>query len=260
MLKELEPIEPGAKATGSDAAQFFRDAGSSKPVRIADLIPHVDTTAMEVLARPLPTLLQDPEPVVLLAALSANPAEAAQSAALPVLPASRLPGENPWRELSQFSDAVPAPAESQPETADLTHGGRTRRLLQVTTQPAGARIFIGDAPDSLCQSPCTLQVAPGSYSVRVNLPGYDDEIKPVRITTAGTNLQFSLRAIRGNIIVQTSAPAELKLNDTALSVPAPVELSLIPGLYRISANFGSATRERLITIKPGARLRVELHP
>ena len=260
MLKELEPIEPGAKATGSDAAQFFRDAGSSKPVRIADLIPHVDTTAMEVLARPLPTLVQDPEPVVLLAALSANPAEAAQSAALPVLPAPRLPGENPWRELSQFSDAVPAPAESQPETADLTHGGRTRRLLQVTTQPAGARIFIGDTPDPVCQSPCTVQVAPGSYSVRMNLPGYDDEIKPVRITTAGTNLQFSLRAIRGNIIVQTSAPAELKLNDTALSVPAPVELSLIPGLYRISANFGSATRERLITIKPGARLRVELHP
>ncbi len=123
-------------------------------------------------------------------------------------------------------------------------------MLQVTTQPAGARIFIGDAPDSLCQSPCTLQVAPGSYSVRVNLPGYDDEI----------NLQIPLRAIRGNIIVQTSAPAELKLNDTALSVPAPVELSLIPGLYRISANFASATRERLITIKPGARLRVELHP
>jgi len=105
-----------------------------------------------------------------------------------------------------------------------------------------------------------VQVAPGSYSVRMNLPGYDDEIKPVRITTAGTNLQIPLRAIRGNLIVLTSAPAELKLNDSALSVPAPVELSLIPGLYRISANFGSATRERLITIKPSARLRVELHP
>ena len=262
MLKELEPIEPGAKATGSDAAQFFRDAGSSRPVRVADLIPHVDTTAMEILARPLPTLVQDSEPVVLLAALSANPAEAAQAAALPVLPAPRLPGENPWRELSQFNTAAPAPApaESQPETADLTHGGRVRRLLQVTTQPAGARIFIGDTPDPVCQSPCTVQVAPGSYSIRVNLPGYEDETKPVRITIAGTSLQIPLRAIRGNLIVQTSAPAELKLNDTPLSVPAPVELSLVPGLYRISANFGSATRERLITIKPSARLRLELHP
>jgi hypothetical protein len=46
---------------------------------------------MKVLARPLPTLVQDVEPVVLLAALSANPAEAAQSVALPVLPAARAP-------------------------------------------------------------------------------------------------------------------------------------------------------------------------
>jgi tetratricopeptide (TPR) repeat protein len=264
MLKELEPIEPGAKATGSDAAQFFRDAGSAKPVRIADLIPHVDTTAMEILARPLPALVQDPEPVVLLAALSANPADAAQAAALPVLPAPRLAGENPWRELLQFMSATPAgesaAAERLQDTVDLTRGGRVRRLLQVTTQPSGALIFIGDTPDPACQSPCTAEVGPGSYSVRANLPGYEDETRQVRIAASGTSLLLPLRAIRGNVIVQTSAPAELKLNDTAVSVPAPVELSVVPGLYRISANFGSATRERLITIKPGARLRVELHP
>ena len=264
MLKELEPIEPAAKATGSDAAQFFRDAGSAKPVRIAGLIPSIDTSAMEILSRPLPTLIQDPEPVVLLAALSANPADAAQAAVLPVLPAPRLTGENPWRELMQFTNPAPAgesaAAERPPDTADLTRGGGVRRRLQVSTQPAGARIFIGYRADPVCQSPCTLQVGPGNYSVRVSLPGYEEEAKQVRITTAGTSLQFPLRAVRGNIIVQTSAPAKLKLNDTAVSVPAPVELSLVPGLYRISANFGSTARERLITIKPGARLRVELHP
>jgi hypothetical protein len=100
-------------------------------------------------------------------------------------------------------------------------------LLQVTTQPACARIFIGDTTDPACQSPCTVQVGPGNYSVRVNLPGYEEETKPVRITTAGTSLQFPLRAIRGNLIVQTSAPAELKLNDTVLANQAPVELSLV---------------------------------
>jgi tetratricopeptide (TPR) repeat protein len=264
MLKELEPIEPAAKATGSDAAQFFRDAGSAKPVRVASLIPRIDTSNMEILARPLPALVQDPEPVVLLAALSANPADAAQAAALPILPAPRLAGENPWRELSQLANPTPAgesaAAERPSDTVDLTRGGRVRRLLQVTTQPAGARIFIGDTPEPACQSPCTVQVGPGNYSVRANLPGYEDETRQVRVTTSGTSLQLPLRAIRGNVIVQTSAPAELKLNDTAVSVPAPVELSVVPGLYRISANFGSTTSERLITIKPGARLRIELHP
>jgi tetratricopeptide (TPR) repeat protein len=264
MLKELEPIEPAAKATGSDAAQFFRNAGSAKPVRIAVLIPRIDTSAMEILARPLPALVQDPEPVVLLAALSANPADAAQAAALPVLPAPRLAGENPWRELSQLANPTPAgesaAAERPPDTVDLTRGGRVHRLLQVNTQPSGARIFIGDTTNAACQSPCTAEVGPGSYSVRANLPGYEDETRQVRIATSGTSLLLPLRAIRGNLIVQTSAPAELKLNDTTVSVPAPVELSVVPGLYRISANFGSATRDRLITIKPGARLRVELHP
>ena len=117
MLKELEPIEPAAKATSSDAGQFFRDAGPAQPVRIADLVPPVEAGSMEILARPLPTLVQDPEPVVLLAALSLNPADAAQASALPVLAAPRIAGENPWRELSQLRGTM--------ATADATKRRRS---------------------------------------------------------------------------------------------------------------------------------------
>ena len=265
MLKELQPIEPAANAASSDARQFFQDPGPGQPVRISTLVPAVDTASMEVLARPLPKLVQDPEPVVLLASLSANPVEAAQAAMLPVLPAPRVAGEMPWREVLQLRNVTGAaeatPAAGQPsQTVDISRGAKTRRLLHVTSQPAGARVFIGDEPQPVCQTPCTLQVAAATYPVRASLPGYQDETRQIRVTVAGAELPFVLQAVRGSITVETAAPASLKVNETAVAGTAPVELSLVPGLYRIAADFGSVTRERLIMLKPGAKLRLELRP
>ncbi|HEV3332368.1 MAG TPA: hypothetical protein VG096_15365 [Bryobacteraceae bacterium] len=179
MLKELEPIEPAAKGSGADARDFFRDAGPAEPVYISDLLPPIDQSEMELLARPLPKLVSDSEPVVLLATFSANPADVPQAGALPGLPPLRLAGENPWRELSQL---------------------RRDPLPSIAVDPA----------------------APPQE--------------------------------RGSIIVET-APADLRLNGTPIANPAPVELSVQPGLYRI----GSGSGEREITVKPGAHLRISLH-
>jgi hypothetical protein len=135
---------------------------------------------MELLARPLPKLLMDPEPVVLLAALSAISADVTPNPALPPLLPPRIAGESPWLELTQLH-------------AD-------------TASPAG----VAD-PAALPQD-------------------------------------------RGSIIVERS-PSELRLNGTPVPNPAPVELSLKPGLYRI----GPAGAEREIMVKPDARLRLPLH-
>jgi tetratricopeptide (TPR) repeat protein len=263
MLKELEPIEPAAKATSSDAGQFFRDAGPAQPVRIADLVPPVEAGSMEILARPLPTLVQDPEPVVLLAALSLNPADAAQASALPVLAAPRIAGENPWRELSQLrgtmATADATKRQDHPvQTADISAGARTRHLVQVTSEPSGARVFASTSSESICQTPCDIQAALGSHTLRVSLLGYEDEIKVVHITAAKAELPLVLKAIRGSVLVETSGPATLKVNDTTIANPAPVELALIPGLYRVTADFGATARERTINIKPGAKLHLTL--
>ncbi|HLN02959.1 MAG TPA: PEGA domain-containing protein [Bryobacteraceae bacterium] len=265
MLKELEPIEPGAKARSSDAGQFFRDAGPAQPVRISDLVPPVNAGAMEILARPLPALVQDPEPVLLLAALSANPADAAQASALPVLAAPRVAGENPWRELSQLRGAMaPAdptkPQDHPMQTADISAGARTHRLLQVMSEPPGARVFASTSSDSICQTPCDIQAGLGSHTLRVSLPGYEDEIKVVHITAAKAELPVVLKPIRGSVLVETSGPATLKVNDTTIANPAPVELALIPGLYRVTADFGATARERTVNVKPGAKLHLSLQP
>jgi len=265
MLKELEPIEPGAKATSSDAAQFFRDAGPRQPVRISDLVPPVNAGSMEILARPLPTLAQDAEPVVLLAALSMNPADAAQASALPVLAAPRIAGENPWRELLQWrGTAAPAdatkPQDRPAQTANISPGARTHHAVQVTSEPPGARVFASTSSDSICQTPCEIQAALGSHTLRVNLPGYEDEIKVVHVTAAKGELALVLKPIRGSVLVETSAAATLKVNDTTIANPAPVELALIPGLYRVTADFGGTARERTVNVKPGAKLHLAFQP
>ena len=263
MLKELEPIEPGAKAA-ADAGEFFRDAGSPDPLFVSDLVPRIDTTAMEILARPLPRLVPDREPVVLLAALSANPEEAAQGGALPPLRAPRVAGESPWRDLTQLRNTSPPPVQEAPAPllpralaiVDLTGGAPGYKSIKVTTQPAGAHVFVGDAAQPVCQTPCDVQAVPGNYSVRVSLPGYQEETRQVRIADSGEDLELPLKRARGNIIVEAPPAAILKVNGTAIANRPPVELSLLPGLYRIGAD----SRERAITIKPGARLRLLLEP
>jgi tetratricopeptide (TPR) repeat protein len=173
MLKELEPIEPATKAAPADARDFFRDAGTPDPIYISDLLPPVDQSEMEILARPLPKLVSDAQSVVLLSVLTANPGDAPQSAGLPDLPAPRIPGESPWRELAQL------------------------RTDPVAIDPAA-------------------------------LPAQE----------------------RGRILVQTPSPVEIRVNGMPIPNQPPLELSLQPGLYRITVG----PREREVNLKPAAHL------
>jgi tetratricopeptide (TPR) repeat protein len=259
MLKELGSIEPAAKAAAPDTKEFFRDAGSTQPPVISDLIPKVDTTTMELLTRPLPKLIQDTEPVLLLAALSATPGD---SATLPELPPLRIAGEHPWREIQQLLATRPAeaPAEVAMQTAELSSGGKVRRPLQVTSKPLGARLFVGESPHPVCETPCTIQAAAGSYNVRATLAGYRDEAREVRVGLKGADLEISLELIRGNVLIEAPGATALRVNGSALAPQQTAEWSLVPGLYRIAADFGPTTRERILNVKPGARLRLELRP
>jgi tetratricopeptide (TPR) repeat protein len=266
MLAELEPVEPGAKAgaTGS-SRDFFRDPGSSQPVVIADIVPAVDTGSMELLARPLPKLVGDAEPVILLSAYSLNPAEAMASAALPELGAPKISAESPWREISQVP-AARSPETTAPQatpamnTHDISPAARVHRAIQVTSQPPGARIFKGDDAEPACETPCTLQAGLGSYSLQLHLPGYRPETREVQVAAKNVELEVSMTLIRASVLVDAPPQATLKVNGIPVSAQAPVELSLLPGLYRIAIESAGSGRERMVNLKPEARLRLEWKP
>ena len=265
MLKQLEPIEPAAKSSTSDAAQFFRERGPHEPVQIATMIPQVDRKPLEIYARPLPKLVDDPDPVVLLASLAAD--APVKDAPLPALAPPSVPGENPWLELASIKTrVVPAAASVSPprapQTVDLAADAASH-VLQVTSQPAAARVFLAsqtlpNSTEPVCETPCNLRLAEDEYSIRVALSGYQDSEQTIQLTNDLQDLTVPLALLRGSVIVETPTPAALRVNGTPAGAQSPAELSLAPGLYRIGADFGTRTEERLLNVKPGARLRLEL--
>jgi hypothetical protein len=132
--------------------------------------------------------------------------------------------------------------------------------LKLTSEPSGARAMLDDRLDAVCQTPCDMRVTAGSHTVRIALARYKDEERTVKVDTKITEVAVPLALARGVVIVETPAPATLKVNGTAVNISTPAELALIPGLHVISADFGSGSRERVLMVKPGARLRVQLKP
>jgi hypothetical protein len=263
MLKELAPVEPATQAPGADSGEFYRDRGSSQPPRIADLIPPVDPAAFDIYSRPLPRLTDDRQPVVLLASLSADPGAAAQNVAPPPLSAPAIAGEHPWTELKTLLDRNAAGSGTQQarpmQAADLAPNARVRRVILVTTEPPGAKVFSADLPDPLCETPCSVQVSEGKYPLRVSLPGYQEEKQTIHTAGADREFRASLVPVRGSVVLETPSPAAVTINGTPAPAQSPVELALLPGLYRIGADWGAGRRERLLNVKPGARLRLDWH-
>jgi hypothetical protein len=256
MLKQLEPIEPAAKLSTSDATQFFRERGSREPVQLATLIPPVDRKPLEIYTRPLPKLIDDPGPIVLLAMLAAD--APVKDAPLPPLPPPSIPGESPWQELSSIKLRAAAPAASParpPQVVDRAADAASAHMVQIISQPPGARVFVS-SPEPLCEAPCSLRLAEGGYSIRMALPGYQESEQTIQLTSDIPDLTIPLTPLRGSVIVETPAPAVLLVNGTPTGTQSPAELSLVPGLYRISATLGSKTEDRLLNVKPGARLKL----
>jgi hypothetical protein len=170
MLDEMKAVEPAAAQPAPETAAFFGDPGSAEPPRSQELLPRVDARAMEILARPLPRMVEDADPVVLLAALAADRADGSPLVPLPQLPQPEISSDHPWSELQtpRVASVAPSIAERPRQSAELAGNSRNRRLLlAVGTQPAGASVFVEGSAEPLCQTPCDIQAAAGSYDLRL---------------------------------------------------------------------------------------------
>ncbi len=205
----------------------------------------------------MPKLVEDGAPVVLLSSLAAEPTA---PASMPALSQPAVAGDHPWAELApllQKAAADPATAPGRPmQAADLAHDAAARRLLQVSSIPAGAKVFTGAGPDAVCETPCSIQVLKGSYTVRLALPGYEEAQESVTVGASDKEVMLALAPVRGIVIVETPAQAALTVNGQPVAT-APAELALVPGLHRIGVEAGGVKQERVIMVKPGARLRLQ---
>jgi len=261
MLKFLEPIEAAAKSTSNDGADLYKNAGSPDPVRIRPMLPAIDTTRAQILLRHLPRLVEDPGPVSLLESFSAN-ATAGTALPLPPLSPSRFSAENYWSELAEAArnKTVTTSVSEAPvlSTVDAMSGPGAARSLRITTEPAGARVFLDEQETPLCQTPCELRAAAGAHTVRLTMAKYDEITRSVRLTTQKTEVDETFRPMRGFLSLTYATPTSVKINGTPVLFQLPIELSLLPGLYRISTTAGQVTEDRLLTIRPGAHLKLPL--
>ncbi len=215
---------------------------------------------MELLARPLPMLQRDPEPVVMLSSLAADAPEGV--VALPALTEPATTFENAWRDVQsahQRASAATANPALIVETAELAKSAKLARVLRVTTEPAGARVALDDRPDPLCQTPCDIRTDAGSYTVRLALTGYKEEERKISVQARMPNeLAVPMSAVRGSVIIEAPPGSVLKIDGTLTTASAPAEFALLPGLHSISADIGPVRRERALMVQPGARLRLQL--
>jgi hypothetical protein len=258
MLAFLEPVD--AKAANVPAnSSFLRDPGPAEPVRLSPLLPQIDKQRMAILVRPLPRLIEDKDPVALLESFAADAPAGAQPM-LPAIPASRFTVEGFWRELNEqgrATSATPEAKEPALSSAVLAQSPGTR-VLAISSTPAGARVFVGAALESPCQTPCELRAAAGTYAIRAALPGYEEEIQAVRLISRRGEVNFTLKSVRGYVTLSTGTPAAVRLNATPLLASLPAQLALIPGLYRFTAQAAERTDERTLNVRAGARLKVVL--
>lgn len=261
MLKELAAIEPAARAAAGDSSGFYSDRGATQPPRIAVLVPAVAPAAFEIYGRQLPTLAEDREKVVLLASLAADTGAGAAAGPPPPLGAPAIAGEHPWSEIQALRDrASAAPQQARAiQAADLGHNARIRRVISVTSDPPGAKVFTPDSPDPVCETPCSVQVAEGKIALRVSLAGYDEEQRTIQTAGADREFNATLVPVRGIIAIETPAAGRLTINGSAVPAQSPASLSLLPGLHRIEVDWGAGPHARVINLKPGAKLRVEMH-
>ena len=259
MLKYLEVIEPAAKAATPQGV-FSEDAGSVDPPRLASLLPPIERSTLEMLARRLPGLQPEAEPPVLLVTFSVDPADANAPTSLPALPEPTVTFENTWHDVQAARQRVAVPlAPRTTEAADLAQGASSGQIL-ISSEPSGASIFVDDRTETPCRTPCQLTVETGAHRLRIALSGYREEERAMSIGAANDDLVLPLEVVRGIVTVEVSTGGIVKINGQAIDTTMPADLSLAPGLYRFSAEFGAVRRERELIIRPGAHLRLNLAP
>lgn len=133
-----------------------------------------------------------------------------------------------------------------------------------TTQP-GLDIFVNDATEPQCKSPCNLELDPGQYTLTLRGAGFMDikhelEVKPQEereITlepkrdpsSFGTLMVSS--DIQGAVLVIKGKPAG--------KLPLARPLSLEPGSYPAAVKVGEVTRwSGTLTVKPGQHTQLEM--
>ena len=133
-------------------------------------------------------------------------------------------------------------------------------ILRVETTPSGAQIFIDDDSEPRCESPCSLDLDPGTYELRAQAQGFLPTTSSVTLgIREELNTALALRPSQrtGKLHIRANVSgASLTANNRTFSVPTTEPVELPEGAQTITVQYRSSTWTETIEIRSGETLHV----
>jgi len=225
----VEPPPPEAveEPVEEDAPEDI-EAEAEEPVEEpAAVEPAVEEEADEEPAVPVPVPVPVPTPTEPSKPAPSEP-ETARTAEAPKDPEPAPPEAIPSPWTGAPAATTPAPAASNPWGAPTETPSRGR--LTITTEPAGAMIFVDDR--RIGKSPTRTEVDYGTHNIRVELADYKGTSRVVNVRASEVSVPFRLESERliGKCILLGSPGSQVVMNGRDIGA-IPVTVDCEPGAH-----------------------------
>ncbi len=113
--------------------------------------------------------------------------------------------------------------------------------------------MLDDRPDSACQTPCSLHVAPGRHAVSISLAGCQREQREVTVGNDTLDLpSIVLQKEGGTLMLSTVPPgATVSVDGRALPQATPAQINLTPGPHVVVVESGGKRSREQVEIQNG---------
>jgi serine/threonine protein kinase len=159
-------------------------------------------------------------------------------------PAATTPEQaNPTLNADQTKPSIVPPGPMLP-TPSTTSAAK----LELTTEPAGARVVVDDRQDAACNAPCVLALAAGRHTLTAQLDGYT-AARRIFVIPEVKNLYIPLSRSTGVLLVTSEPSGSTVIVDGHTFGQTPATLRLTPGQHEIVVQRGDQKRQDTVNIE-----------
>lgn len=126
--------------------------------------------------------------------------------------------------------------------------------VRLVTVPESAEVTVDNSPDSVCKSPCTVELAAGQHTISAKKDGFYPLVKTFGVDLEQPEVSFPLSQIMGSVMIETDPPgASIALNGTSRSETTPANIKLPVGQYKVTlTKEGFAPFDYEVTVRADA--------
>jgi serine/threonine-protein kinase len=159
-------------------------------------------------------------------------------------PVAELPGETAAQPEVQDETRRPEPPApplpSKPKAVSVPATSPT--MVRIVTNPPGALVVVDGASESSCDSPCSVELAPGRHTLSATREGFRRTLRIFQ-TPADTDLFLNLDRSTGTVVVRSEPPgATIVIDGQQRTERTPAMLTLPVGTHMLEV-VGSGRRE-----------------